>query len=425
MNTTAENASTSITLPSESDEEHTEPGASVDRERRPAILVTKRSCNNCRQQKLRCDVIQEPFSACSRCRRLKKECTVDMEFKRVGKRDKYAKMQREIDDLKRQLKAAVEGKNKAPEDLNNQTEDVVPALSNATSTSPRRLGERLVSGDTIDQLYKEYFTFHHPFLPFLNTQSTPDSYFHSSPLLGWSIAIVGSRLFKQDPTLLESLFPNFVKLIWSTIADMPHSYHVAKALCLICFWQLLNIGDFKDPTFQLSGIMIQIGIQNMLHLPVRTQQTPYTGKVTESDIRDRLMTWVACNIVGQNVSIIYGLPPQTTYDWVLGSDFAHIQFQSIQDLTHQLEVAQFCNHFTKTLYCNSDEPTGLVPENDRVKVFSTLCEMHDKLAFKFRCEASGRHRKKIPLYKLPSHILQLSTKFICLPPAFICINLPF
>ena len=43
------------------------------------------------------------YLPCDRCRRLKLECRIDSNFKRVGKRSRHAEMEREIEDLKRQL----------------------------------------------------------------------------------------------------------------------------------------------------------------------------------------------------------------------------------------------------------------------------------------------------------------------------------
>ena len=53
---------------------------------------------------LKCDVITEPvYLPCERCRRLKLGCKIDSNFKRVGKRSRHAEMEREIEELKRQL----------------------------------------------------------------------------------------------------------------------------------------------------------------------------------------------------------------------------------------------------------------------------------------------------------------------------------
>lgn len=123
------------------------------------IKTTKRACTNCRQQKLRCDVIRSPFSACSRCRHLGKGCTIetDLKFKRINKRDKCAEMQREIDELRRKLQLATEVKQASadqspPKKLPAPTEAPASLLP---PTKSRQLGDILVSGDILDSLYSQ------------------------------------------------------------------------------------------------------------------------------------------------------------------------------------------------------------------------------------------------------------------------------
>jgi hypothetical protein len=58
----------------------------ISRSRERKQPAVKRACNECRQQKLRCDVVNDPFQACSRCRRLHLVCKIDGGFKRVEKR---------------------------------------------------------------------------------------------------------------------------------------------------------------------------------------------------------------------------------------------------------------------------------------------------------------------------------------------------
>ncbi|RDW86156.1 Zn(II)2Cys6 transcription factor domain-containing protein [Aspergillus mulundensis] len=82
-----------------------EPG---DMEKAPPVTGKRRggcrkACNECRQQKLRCDIVQTPADACSRCLRLHIECKVEPSFKRISKRKRNAEMEREIADLRQRL----------------------------------------------------------------------------------------------------------------------------------------------------------------------------------------------------------------------------------------------------------------------------------------------------------------------------------
>jgi transcriptional regulatory protein LEU3 len=61
-----------------------------------------KACNECRQQKLRCDASRDYSKACSRCRKFGLECLISASFSRKRKRNK-AELQREIDSLRQQL----------------------------------------------------------------------------------------------------------------------------------------------------------------------------------------------------------------------------------------------------------------------------------------------------------------------------------
>lgn len=74
----------------------------------------RRACNECRQQKLRCDLAndqpsqeqqpqQPPITSCSRCVKLRLACKVDETFQRTRKRKRSTDFQEEIADLKKQL----------------------------------------------------------------------------------------------------------------------------------------------------------------------------------------------------------------------------------------------------------------------------------------------------------------------------------
>ena len=141
-----------------------------------------------------------------------------------------------------------------------------------------------------------YFASYHPFLPFLDPDSTPDHYFGLTPLLGWSIVMVAARRFRRHPYLLEQLREEYSTLVRSTVSDVPQYYYVVKALCLICFWPLPTTLGHLDPTFQLCGTMMQTALQNLLHRPIQNFLR-IQGSLPEAEQYDRLITWAACNVV--------------------------------------------------------------------------------------------------------------------------------
>ena len=164
----------------------------------------------------------------------------------------------------------------------------------------RRLGPTVLTADQVNDLFRQYFDHHHPFLPLLDPRKSPDHYFELSELLFWSVIAVASRRWPEDPTLLTGLAPSLNYHVWETVAAVPQNYHVVKALCLLCTWPLPTKSSTSDPTFMLSGLMMQIAMQTGLHRPSSTRDFTRTRvEWREEDIKDRLNTWAACNIVSQ------------------------------------------------------------------------------------------------------------------------------
>src|SRR5690349_17196990 len=118
---------------------------------------------------------------------------------------------------------------------------------------------------------RRFFTYYHPFCPFLNPDKTPDEYFQRSPLLFWAIVSVGARHYSPEPQLYSSLAGPVSQLAWSTFAEVPQSYHVVKALILLCTWAFPTSSTSTDPTFMLCGVMMQIALQIGLHRPNHAQ----------------------------------------------------------------------------------------------------------------------------------------------------------
>jgi hypothetical protein len=114
------------------------------------------------------------------------------------------------------------------------------------------------------------------------------------------IISVGARRYQTDINLLNSLAGPVTRLVWSTLADIPQSFHVVKALCLLCTWPFPTSSTSTDPTFMLSGIMVQVAMQLGLHRPSHTQDfTKFRVELIDSELRDKVRTWAICNIVTQ------------------------------------------------------------------------------------------------------------------------------
>ncbi|KAI1448675.1 hypothetical protein F5Y02DRAFT_406936 [Annulohypoxylon stygium] len=376
------------------DEDHSL--AEPEKKRQPGV---KRACNECRQQKLRCDVVQEPFQSCSRCNRLKLECKIESNFKRIGKRSKHAEMEKEIDRLRRKIaQAKAQGfVIDEDEDLQSQLQSPVANSAYSHTRNPSLMGSdeavtslltlkrggsyslaathyayeletvRLTEQD-VHGLFQEFFTCYHPFLPFLNEHQPPDLYYQQHALLFWTIIAIASRRYPPKPSILHELSSGPLnRLLWSTVGDVPNSYFVVKALCLLCTWPLPTSTTTADPTHILCGVMMKAATGIGLHRPNHTQDfSRVSVELNKEQLHDRVTTWAVCNIVAQSIGTGYGQPATTLYDWTLairpGEDGP---FTLSPELEARLRIERFCDKVSKEMYSNASDPRGVAGDEHR------------------------------------------------------------
>ncbi|KAK4444104.1 hypothetical protein QBC34DRAFT_309788 [Podospora aff. communis PSN243] len=357
----------------------------------------KRACNECRQQKLRCDVVQDPFQSCSRCNRLKLECKIESNFKRVGKRSKHAEMEKEIEKLRRLVQSAraqgfvvdddeeaIHSQLQSPV-VNSQyshtrnpslmgSDEAVSSLlhlkrggSYAIPRIARELEDFRLTEDDESQLFSQFFTFYHPFLPFLSPSQTPDQYYQQSPLLYWAIAAVACRRYAADPTFLTKLSGPLTRFLWSTIGEVPQSYYVVKALCLLCTWPLPTSTSTTDPTHILCGVMMKTATGIGLHRPNHINDfSRFPVELNKDGLHDRIKTWAVCNIVAQTIGTGYGQPASSLYDWTLAirpGDSG--PFTLGKELEARLQIERFCDKVSKEMYSNASDSRGVAGDEHR------------------------------------------------------------
>ncbi|KHJ34742.1 putative zn2 cys6 dna-binding protein [Erysiphe necator] len=349
----------------------------------------KRACNQCRQQKLRCDVVQDPFTVCSRCARLNLECKIELHFRRIGKRSRHAELEREVVWLRQCLSQAkargydveYEGmslpsgnysqkdqKSIDPDDITSLHINTVQSGSYHVPPSPfYELEDVVLTEATINSLVKEFWTFYHPFLMFLCPSQLPNQYYEQHPLLFWTIIAVAARRHTAQPGLLLSLTGPITRLLWNTIGEVPNNHFVVKALCIMCTWPLPISITSSDPTHILCGIMMKVATGIGLHRPMYTQEFSRVSiQLDREQLFDRLTTWTVCNIVAQRCGTGYGQPASTLYDWTqltLLNEDASLKVSS--ELEAHLKIERFCDKVSKEMYSNASDPRGETGEQLR------------------------------------------------------------
>ena len=399
-----------------------EKGYEGDRERKRQPGV-KRACNECRQQKLKCDVLTEPtYQTCSRCTRLKLACKIDSNFKRVGKRSRNLDMEREIVELRNQL-ARQQASSIGPSIKTSLSTSASPTISNlpshmdrfmgqeqavasslmdlqsgtgAFARSPnnplllhRRIGDVILTHDRVVELFIVFFTYYHPFLPFLDPERSPDYYYEKVPLRFWIIISVAAR--RHDPQLLSALTQPLTDLLWRTLAEVPQNYIIVKALCILCTWPLPVSSTSSDATYLLTGTMMHLAMQLGLHRPSHTGDfSKFKEELLEEELTDRVRTWAACNGVAQRVATGYGQPPITLYDWTLAPSGPTESSHRLPAVVEgRLMIEKFCNEVTKALYSNQRNPVGLADDVQSSIYMAFLQRQYDELENKLKFDDSS------------------------------------
>nr|POE62812.1 transcriptional regulatory protein sef1 [Quercus suber] len=356
----------------------------------------KRACNDCRQQKLRCNVVAGPgeqYKPCDRCIKHNLHCSIDNDFKRLGKRAQHEEMARELDMAKAKLAqyeamGVVLPNTSRPESNYTASYEASPVAGARTTqmansaflganeaaasrslldlsqgyrelpasaypsivpgTTAKTLGGVVLTDEELQALYSIYFSSFHPFLPLLTPDTDYNAYFAVHPLLHWTIVTTAARRYDPKPGLLMELQRPLEQMLWTAISSIPQVYHVCKALALICTWPLPSASTSQEPSMMLTGIMFQLAMQYGLHRPSHAQDfSRFRVELREEDIADRLNTWAAVNIVAQSVATGQGQPPLSRWAWYTYG--LHLDRMK-PELHTRCQIEKFCDTVTRTLF---------------------------------------------------------------------------
>ncbi|KAL9072657.1 MAG: hypothetical protein Q9157_005024, partial [Trypethelium eluteriae] len=325
--------------------------------------ANKKACDECRQQKLRCNVntVEDgEISPCERCQRFGLQCIITPGFKRTAKRDEHAAMKKELAELKAENQAlrmqlhqsSINGHASTnppasgtplgssmpglqfDADIASNEADASHSLLRLSqrgdgddSSNFRRVHASKTIGDVrlplteINELFSRYWTEFHPYLPLLDRTKDPEDYYKECPMLYWTIVFVASRRDEANSERMKDLRAPVMQFIYNTVSQSSQSYNIVKGLCLICTWPPHTSSTSADPTLELTGMMMAMAMRLGLHRPSHARDfARYSLVVPPAEVDDRLRTWTACNIVAQSISTGYGQPSLAHFDYMLQPD---------------------------------------------------------------------------------------------------------
>ena len=318
-------------------------------------------------------------------------CSIDNDFKRLGKRAQHEEMVKELDLCREELaqykamgiqlpnkpasnytgsfatspagQAPMANMANAPPlgpseaaasrsllDLSQGYRELAPTSypSITPGTSTRSLGPVVLTDEQVSELFSIFFNGYHQFLPILSPETPYSEYYKQHPLLHWTIIAVASRRYETKPGLLIELQRPLEEMLWTTLSAVPQTYHVVKALAILCIWPLPNSSTSVEPTMMLTGIMFQLAMQYGLHRPSHAQDfSRFRIELRDEEVTDRLHTWATVNIVAQNVATGQGQPPLSRWAWYTYG--LHLNEMS-DELHRRCQIEKFCDTVTRTLF---------------------------------------------------------------------------
>lgn len=119
-------------------------------------------------------------------------------------------------------------------------------------------------------------------------------------MLFWSIILLASRRYTEEPGLFVSLTAPVKKLLWDTIANPPHTWHVVQAIILVCLWPFPTSSLSSDITSILLSTAQTISLRIGLHRPEAIQDFSRTKKrLMPDEMAEVTRTWATCYITAQ------------------------------------------------------------------------------------------------------------------------------
>ncbi|KAJ5999685.1 hypothetical protein N7481_000094 [Penicillium waksmanii] len=329
----------------------------------------KKACTECRQQKVpivscretlftspfaKCDVYLNPDEPCTRCRKVNASCVISDPFRREHKRKRMSELQQESEDLRRKLRvshpvdphpspialltaaAEMAPRSEPNSDSMSGTPNIslpsyppqllapngleispstpapapAPALEGDTTRS-RSLHGVEVRGDEIDDLFHIFFRHYAQFLPILDPETRPNTYYIQSPFLFWCIVGVSCRAYARNPTLLMALARSVIEMAFLSALSTSPPWHTIQGLLLLLTWPFPK-GEHPDVTFPLSGMLLHIAMQNGLHIPMSSHEFSRVKMPapSEADLVRRSELWAHTVIVYQRVCVTKGQLPR-------------------------------------------------------------------------------------------------------------------
>lgn len=410
----------------------------------------KLACVECRQQKSKCDYNEKFPNPCSRCAKRGLDCIIKRDFKRTCKRARAEQIEQVTQWAAKLLNGSLSAQDllnnditvtdKNSKDVNSHlpmskfdqnvfTNEQINTLKNEASNrsqtpitsalnqnvnkksltlplsdieltcSPKKLGDIYMSSSEIAELFQEYATKYHQFLPVVDLSRGAEIIYNLSPCLFWVIILTGLRR-KPDSIDLMTKLSYLVKSILAEITISPilryaptendepllnvASVYSVQAFLIYTFWPPLTSSLSADTSWNTIGTAMFQAIRVGLNCANFGIEYAVANPIL---VNEQVRTWVSCNIVSQIIASSFGFPAYISFDHaIVNSSINNENNVTLNnerglplELRQMAKIIHFENQIESTLHANPDNGLALLSIQEKIPLISVLSQQLDKI----------------------------------------------
>ncbi|QLL33739.1 hypothetical protein HG536_0F00640 [Torulaspora globosa] len=414
----------------------------------------KFACVECRQQKSKCDAHERAPKPCTKCAKKGVPCILKKDFRRTYKRARNEAIEKRFKELTRTLtnlsseeilkrieqeqQALLNGQNFTKEKVKH-LKRTVPSESSALyavsplviegssnddaafadrsnaeaaapsdvlteeqlKCSPKSLGDIHMSSRDIAELFQEFVTKYHPFLPVVDISKGAERIYTLSPCLFWVILLIGLRR-RFGATDLMIRLSSLVKSILAEItispiirytpseADEPvlnvASVYSVQAFLLYTFWPPLTSSLSADTSWNTIGTAMFQAIRVGLNCAEFSKE--YATANSEL-INEQVRTWVCCNVVSQIIASSFGFPAYVSFDHTVvnaarENQDSHKHHRMPSAIKQMAQIAHFEYQVISTMNSNPASELGMVASEQKQPLLQVLNQQLTQLEANLR-----------------------------------------
>lgn len=418
----------------------------------------KFACVECRQQKSKCDAYERAPEPCTKCAKKGVPCVLQKDFRRTYKRARNEAIEKRFKELTRTLtnlsseeilqkikeeqSTLLDGRNFTKEKIKQVKEShkINPQIFTAPRSSPmppqphsesgvhvepirdrqgwdsatrsgnsnsgmtqeqlectpKSLGDVFMSSETISELFQEFATKYHIFLPVVDLSKGAERIYNLSPCLFWVILLIGlRRKFGANETMTK--LSVLVKSILAEITISPiirytpsdndepilnvASVFSVQAFLLYTFWPPLTSSLSADTSWNTIGTAMFQAIRVGLNCAEFSKE--YATENSEL-INEKVRTWVSCNVVSQVIASSFGFPAYVSFDHtVMNATRVHHADHGSEmipaSISHLAQIAHFENQMISTMNSNPANALGMVGSEQKQPLLNVLNQQLNQL----------------------------------------------